>query len=73
MCGIVELSQAGGGVVKTHAAKWTKTTRKVIVEGVRGKPDTKKTVYRNTTTGELRVCKMAARKDGTKRASYVKF
>jgi hypothetical protein len=33
----------------------------------------KKTVYRNATTGELRVRKMVSKPDGRLRATYVKF
>jgi hypothetical protein len=62
----------GGAAVK-KTTKWIKTDRKVTVKGGRGKPAAKKTVYRNAANGELRVCKMVARGDGSKRASYVKF
>jgi hypothetical protein len=54
----------GGGA----AAKWISTKRTAIVKGTK-----KKTVYRNSKTGELRVRKMVVRPDGTKRASYVKL
>jgi hypothetical protein len=66
---------SGGNKKKTPAktAKWTRTGRKVTVQGSRGKPSTVKTVYRNTTTGEQRVRKMVARPDGSRRVSYVKF
>ena len=62
----------GGAALKkkTHTAKWVKTGRKVPVKGGRG---LQRTVYRNATTGELRVRKMVARNDGIKRVSYVKF
>jgi hypothetical protein len=63
----------GGAVKKSQKPKWIKTDRKVTVKGGRGKPAAKKTVYRNAANGELRVCKMVARSDGSKRASYVKF
>ena len=54
-------------------AKWVRTARKATVKGGRGKPATQKTVYRNSTTGELRVRKLVARPDGTRRVSYIKF
>lgn len=57
----------------TAKKTWERTDRKVTVKGGRGKPCSKKTVYRCSKTGELRVRKMVARPDGTKRATYVKF
>ena len=62
-----------GGSAKTNNARWLPTQRKVSVKGARGKPAASKTVYRNSATGELRVRKMVARSNGSKRASYVKF
>jgi hypothetical protein len=62
-----------GGATKNKTARWLPTKRKVSVKGARGKPASSKTVYRNSATGELRVRKMVARSDGSKRASYVKF
>ena len=55
------------------APKWIKTARKATVSGGRGKPAVIKTVYRNSETGEHRVRKMATRRDGTQRVTYVKF
>jgi hypothetical protein len=57
--------KTGGG--KPNGAKWTRTSRKVDVKHVT------KTVYRNSKTGELRVRKLVARPDGSRRVSYVKF
>ena len=57
----------------TTTPKWIKTARKATVSGGRGKPPVKKTVYRNSKTGEQRVRKMATRPDGSKRVAYVKF
>ena len=67
------LPQVSGGSTKRKTARWERTKRTANVKCGRGKPMTTKTVYRNTMTGELRVRKMVASKDGTKRASYVKF
>jgi mannose/fructose-specific phosphotransferase system component IIA len=74
-------AQGGGGIrkpsmktmKKTHgknpACKWIRTTRKVHVK----KSSDTRTVYRNMATGELRIRKMVARPDGTRRVSYIKF
>ena len=66
------LSQPFVGGAKT-APSWVRTARKVTINGKRGKPATKKTVYRNNNTGDVRVRKMVPRPDGTMRATYVKF
>jgi hypothetical protein len=65
--------RGGGGSNKRAKGKWTRTTRKARVKIVGSSSFATKTVYRNTATGELRVRKMVARPDGTKRASYAKF
>lgn len=60
---------------KAGACKWVSTGKTVTISAPRNKGRAaKKTVYRNTSTGEFRVRKMvASRSDGTKRVSYVKF
>ena len=63
----------GGKRRASNSVKWAKTGRKAMVKGGKGKPPTSKTVFRNSSTGELRVRKMVVRQDGTKRATYVKF
>ena len=58
-------------VVKRAVTRWTSTGRTTTVhqKGV----SVSKTVYRSSTTGELRVKKMVARTGGGVRATYVKF
>ena len=52
---------------KNTKPKWINTKRTTTVKSV------KKTVYRNSVTGELRVRKMVPRSDGRIRATYVKY
>jgi hypothetical protein len=40
---------------------------------VRTKSGVEKTLYRNSKTGELRVRKVAAGRDGSRKVSYVKY
>ena len=51
------------GGKSTAASKWTRTGRKAC----------KKTVYKNSTTGELRVRKCTTARDGSRKYTYVKF
>ena len=51
-------------------AKWLATGRKVTI-AKRGKPPCKKTLYKNSVTGELRVRKCRTAKDGTRKYVYV--
>jgi hypothetical protein len=67
------VGSGGGRLQNNKGAKWVRTARKATINGKRGKPAVKKTVYCNSATGEMRVRKMVPRRDGTVRATYVKF
>jgi hypothetical protein len=62
----IRMSSSGGNGGRKKQT-WISTKRTTTVKSV------KKTVYRNTTTGELRVRKMVSKPDGRLRATYVKF
>ena len=53
------------------AATWKATARKVSVKSKDGRM-VEKTVYKHSSTGELRVKKLVER-DGVKKTTYVKF
>ena len=58
---------------KQASSKWVSTGRKATVVTKRKPLSTaQRTLYRNNSTGELRVRKMAARPDGTRKVTYVK-
>jgi hypothetical protein len=56
---------------KPASSKWVSTGRKATV--VTNRKPTQRTVYRNSSTGELRVRKMVVRPDGTRKVTYVKM
>jgi hypothetical protein len=61
-----------GGSHKKASKRVAKETWVNTHRTVQTKSGAKKTLYRNSTTGELRVRKMTARRDGTRKVSYVK-
>ncbi len=58
---------------KKGAARWQATARKVKIVAKKGNKATKRTVYKNSVSGELRVRKATVARDGTRKYVYVKF
>jgi hypothetical protein len=65
--GLNDMYERVGG--SKQGNKWVSTKRIVAT----GRAGTKKTVYRNSSTGDVRVRKLVSRPDGSKRYAYVKF